>query len=325
MNESAMMLLLILIMVCLGAEQLNVSNRCRCMEYWQCFRSGGNFSSYCGLDESEVCCRAPRADVDSTRSLQTNCGKKGKDSGKIGTAEPTEWPWHTAILEKANHIYICGASLIDEHWILTAAHCVDNYVSHNGVRSITARLGEFDVRNNAEFHRHEEYDFAYIILHPEFSNRTLQNDIALLRLRFPVQRRPNIDFVCIPKIGMDFDSKQNCFVTGWGRRSQSAKHSEILKEVEVPLWPKIRCDYALKSHFGTNYSLPDTVLCAGAEGNDACDGDGGGPLVCEDTGQWYQVGVVSFGLGCGEKDTPGIYTKLNVLEPWIRNIIQSET
>lgn len=54
-------------------------------------------------------------------------------------------------------------------------------------------------------------------------------------------------------------------------------------------------------------------------------GDGGGPLVCEDTGQWYQVGVVSFGLGCGEKDTPGIYTKLNVLEPWIRNIIQSET
>lgn len=58
-----------------------------------CF-SGGNFSSYCGLDESEVCCRAPRANVDSIRSLQTNCGKKGKDNGKIGTAEPTEWPWH---------------------------------------------------------------------------------------------------------------------------------------------------------------------------------------------------------------------------------------
>ena len=37
------------------------------------------------------------------------------------------------------------------------------------------------------------------------------------------------------------------------------------------------------------FLLADTALCAGAEGRDACDGDGGGPLVCEQDGQWYQV------------------------------------
>lgn len=141
----------------------------------------------------------------------------------------------------------------------------------NGARSITARLGEYDVTNNAEFHRHEEYDVFNIILHPDYNNRTLMNDLALLKLRFPVHRRPNIDLVCIPKISMNFESKRNCFVTGWGRRSESSKHSAILKEVEVPLWPKIRCDYALKSHFGTKFTLSDTLLCAGDEGSDACD------------------------------------------------------
>lgn len=58
--------------------------------------SGGNFSSYCGLTESDVCCKIPknRTDVVRYQSLQSKCGKKGKDSGQIGVAEPTEWPWH---------------------------------------------------------------------------------------------------------------------------------------------------------------------------------------------------------------------------------------
>ena len=38
-------------------------------------------------------------------------------------------------------------------------------------------------------------------------------------------------------------------------------------------------------------------------------GDGGGPLVCEKDGQWYQVGIVSFGIGCGRRNVPGVYTK----------------
>ena len=82
----------------------------------------------------------------------------------------------------------------------------------------------------------------------------------------------------------------------------------------MPLWEHRTCAAALRSQFGPSYTLPDTAMCAGAEGRDACDvssvmscdvmschvtspvpsrdpqGDGGGPLVCRDGSQWHQVG-----------------------------------
>ncbi|CAG0919908.1 unnamed protein product, partial [Notodromas monacha] len=98
-------------------------------------------------------------------------------------------------------------------------------------------------------------------------------------------------------------------------------HSVILKEIKVPLWNQQACEEALKTQFGANYSLPITTLCAGAEGNDACDGDGGGPLVCEKDGHWYQVGVVSFGIGCGRRNVPGVYTRVAAYAAWIKDSI----
>ena len=45
----------------------------------------------------------------------------------------------------------------------------------------------------------------------------------------------------------------------------------VLKEIPVPLWERESCDAALRTQFGPNYRIPDTALCAGAEGRDACD------------------------------------------------------
>lgn len=334
---------------------------CGCMEYWSCITRGGNPYSYCGIHAHEVCCFVPR-NAEPIGILPTpsraRCGKKGFDAGHEGEADMAEWPWHAAILEKPQDLYVCGSTLLDESWILTAAHCVDDYLPFVSTidQILKVRLGEYDVSTTAEPLRHEEFNITNIVIHPGFNNSTLVHDIALLKLERPAKRKQNIDVVCMPKPG-DFDhhekadeassasfartrassSRQHshhstngssgehqCYVTGWGRRSETSEHSLVLKEIHVPLWDHDNCNGALQAQFGPAYHLPDTAVCAGAEGRDACDGDGGGPLVCEKNGQWYQVGIVSFGIGCGRRNVPGVYTRVSAYENWIEETILKE-
>lgn len=54
-------------------------------------------------------------------------------------------------------------------------------------------------------------------------------------------------------------------------------------------------------------------------------GDGGGPLVCAVEGRtstlkkYVQVGIISWGIGCGEDQIPGVYSSVIVNSKWIKN------
>ncbi|KAH7939938.1 hypothetical protein HPB52_019540 [Rhipicephalus sanguineus] len=53
-------------------------------------------------------------------------------------------------------------------------------------------------------------------------------------------------------------------------------------------------------------------------------GDTGGPAISRVAkGRDVQVGIVSFGSGCAERGTPGVYTRVEAFTPWLQQVVGS--
>ncbi|GIY83964.1 phenoloxidase-activating factor 2 [Caerostris extrusa] len=110
---------------------------------------------------------------------------------------------------------------------------------------------------------------------------------------------------------------QSAYVIG-----PKGEYQNVLKEVDVPVVSRALCSTELRStNLGPDFQLHPGFLCAGGEaGKDACTGDGGSPLVCTSNGLWYVVGLVSWGIGCGQPGIPGVYINVLYYVDWINNI-----
>jgi secreted trypsin-like serine protease len=71
------------------------------------------------------------------------------------------------------------------------------------------------------------------------------------------------------------------------------------------------------------YSRTESLICLRLmmSLNYDSQGDGGGPLVCQDDGFYELAGLVSWGFGCGRVDVPGVYVKVSSFIGWINQII----
>lgn len=160
-----------------------------------------------------------------------------------------------------------------------------------------------------------------IQIHPGHNPATLQNDLAMIFFNQPVHLSDKIGTICIPPSRMLWDNT-NCIATAWSSKSSRFDFEPAFRMIQMPIVSKEQCLSSLrKTRLGAYFQLHKSFICAGGEENkDTCGGDGGSPLVCPIPGQvgrYHQAGIVSWGIGCGDGETPGVYVNLGIFRDWI--------
>ncbi|KAM9728247.1 enteropeptidase [Menidia menidia] len=216
------------------------------------------------------------------------------------------WPWMASLHWKGRHV--CGATLISSDWLLTAAHCV--YGKNVHLEHWSAILG---LHAQSELGS-EVQPVDRIIIHREYDRRSKEADIALMHLQTPASLSEWVQPVCLPSQGQSFPAGTPCFIAGWGREAEGGPIPDVLQEAELPLLSAPECQRLLPE-----YDLSPKMLCAGYPqgGVDSCQGDSGGPLMMLQDGRWTQIGVTSFGIGCGRPQRPGAYARVSAFTSWI--------
>ena len=249
-------------------------------------------------------CDASRTGAgDRSRSLDDRSAGAAQRIVGGQEARVGDWPWAAALAftrADGSLFQYCGGSLIEEDWVLTAAHCEVEVGD-------TVLLGRHDLGTSAG----EVREIEFVLTHNDYNDTANNNDIALIKLT-SASNQATVDLVD----AADTNSQpgDNSTVVGWGALSQGGATSQTLQQVEIPIVSNPDC--------GNTYNnLTDNMICAGRDmgGQDSCQGDSGGPLMVRASAQdpWRQTGVVSFGIGCALANTPGVYTRVSMYLDWI--------
>ncbi|NWF29773.1 serine protease [Streptomyces sp. PKU-EA00015] len=216
-------------------------------------------------------------------------------------------PWMAALLNKGSGSptdrQFCGGSLISANVVLTAAHCVTG----TKAKELEVTVGRTVLSDKRQG---QLRNVRSIVSHPRYAKGDEAYDLALLELAEPVA---GIAAVKMPTAGTDALLRPGAQATviGWGNTdTEVPSFPDRLRGVKVPLLSHAECKATYPEY---NKAVN---VCAGVEGKDSCQGDSGGPLFRKVAGRTYQIGIVSYGEGCGEQGAPGVYTSTSSKKLW---------
>ena len=224
-------------------------------------------------------------------------------------------PWQVGLVSRRKYQPWCGGALINDRYVLTAAHCVKTLKPY----MIDIILGDLDWttrKESLELRRH----VSNIHIHPEFGQRaTFDHDFALLKLHSPIEFHLN-DFirpVCLPFFDHnDALEGQIGTVSGWGvvDPKNPTQQANVLQKVNVKIISNNEC---ISSYPAS--SVTKSMFCARANDTDSCYGDSGGPFTVRRAGTHVLEGVISWGKNCAKQQWPGVYSRVSEVLRWIRD------
>ncbi|NXK18328.1 UROK protein, partial [Arenaria interpres] len=235
-------------------------------------------------------------------------------------AEIESQPWIAGIFQniRGTDHFLCGGSLIDPCWVLTAAHCFHMPPQNKSIYKVFLGKSILNVTDSKE----QVFMVDDIISHPGFTDDTggNENDIALIRIRSAsgqcAVESKYVRTVCLPERDLYLRENTRCEIAGYGKQDfYDIYYAQRLMSATVNLISQTKCKY----EYYDNIRVTDNMVCAGDPtwSTDACKGDSGGPMVCEHNGRMTLYGIVSWGDGCAKENKPGVYTRVTRYLDWI--------
>ncbi|XP_054283165.1 trypsin-1-like [Macrosteles quadrilineatus] len=228
------------------------------------------------------------------------------------TATKGEFPWLVSLTKNGGHF--CGGTLVNKHWVLTAAHCLCSGTDTLGTTGLRVTLSQHNLLQGGDL----RLPVTKVILHPDFRCASYDSDLALLRLGAAAPWSSGVLPACFSD-----PTAEEATVAGWGwteENSSKGKRANVLRKVRLSIVDNMLCQEWYLSQ-GKALRVQDSQLCAGVEagGKDACWADSGGPLMVGEEGEMAVVGVVSTGVGCARPRLPGLYTRVATFLKWMNS------
>jgi secreted trypsin-like serine protease len=222
---------------------------------------------------------------------------------------------------------LCGGQYIGNRTIATAAHCVQK--SSPEEMCIRFGLSEWNATMMNKACREEGHAVERIRIHPEWNQTTMAYDIALLLL----DREPAFSESIEVADSSKYDAwGTDLYVLGYGLTHEDDDDGAVLA------WSPLRGSHDIVVLPPPDFPLlivDETVMLVAGDKRlmdplsnatvytDTCQGDSGGPLFYRDerTNHSVLVGITSWGIGCGQRGFPGVYTRVSAVSQWIRSEI----
>jgi len=220
-------------------------------------------------------------------------------------ARPGEIPYQVSLQDIKTDHHFCGAVILNEQYVLTAAHCLVN----KNTSKVSVNVGMTNLRKPHSIHLiessyiHEEYD----------PTNSWINDIALIKLKSPFSFSSLVSAVKLPRQNETTDANTVTIVSGFGRLWQGGMGSTELRVVNIIVADQTFC----REQYGANFmNIYDTQICAydPTEQKGSCQGDSGGPL----TANGKLIGLVSWSNGCADTEFPSVFTRVSSYIDWIK-------
>ncbi|XP_033734244.1 trypsin alpha-like [Pecten maximus] len=230
-------------------------------------------------------------------------------------------PWQASLEVNGNHI--CGAIILSNRFILTAAHCVgssspSSYVVHVGSAS---RSGPGGSRHSvADLKKHEKFENSATTPDGAFPY-----DVALLKLSDQITLDTNkaaISLTSVTNTELAGYDLYECLISGWGRTKENSNSPlpDQLQQTNVKILTDSRCSGII----GSSSMRGDIHICVDGEGaSGGCNGDSGGPLACKVGDEYQLAGVTSFVFGGCLTSYPTVYAETYAFREWVQTTMNS--